>query len=285
MMRRNKNSHYSDIVKRFVRNKAAVFGLVIVFVVLFVILFANVLIPEEMVTAYDTKAKFVAPNAQHWFGTDNLGRDIFARVIYGARVTVGIGVGATLISLLIGAALASVCSLSKKADFVIMRIMDVGTSIPAILLALVFLAILGGSVFNMMLTLTIVSVPGFTTRIRAVLLSVVEQDYVKAARISGTRTLDLVVRHILPNAIDPIIVDGTMTISSMLLSAAGLSFIGVGVAPPSPEWGAMLNYAQQYFKTAPHMAIFPGLVITLTALAVNLVGDGLRDALDPKAMK
>ena len=285
MIHASRDSLFRDVVKRFIRNRAAVMGLVVLAVILFVIVFANFLVPESLVTAYDTRAKLSPPSAAHWFGTDNLGRDVFARVLYGARITVGIGVGATLTSLIIGALLASVCALSKKADFVIMRIMDVGTCVPSILLALVLLAILGGSVFNMMLTLTNVSVPGFTTRIRAVLLSVVEQDYVKAARISGTRTKVLVMRHILPNALDPIIVDATMTISSMLLSAAGLSFIGVGVSPPSPEWGAMLNYAQQFFRTAPYMAIFPGLAITLTALAVNLVGDGLRDALDPKAIK
>ncbi len=285
MIHASRDSLFRDVVKRFIRNRAAVIGLVVLAVILFVIVFANFLVPESLVTAYDTRAKLSPPSAAHWFGTDNLGRDVFARVLYGARITVGIGVGATLTSLIIGALLASVCALSKKADFVIMRIMDVGTCVPSILLALVLLAILGGSVFNMMLTLTIVSVPGFTTRIRAVLLSVVEQDYVKAARISGTSTKVLVMRHILPNALDPIIVDATMTISGMLLSAAGLSFIGVGVSPPSPEWGAMLNYAQQFFRTAPYMAIFPGLAITLTALAVNLVGDGLRDALDPKAIK
>ena len=285
MIHASRDSLFRDVVKRFIRNRAAVMGLVVLAVILFVIVFANFLVPESLVTAYDTRAKLSPPSAAHWFGTDNLGRDVFARVLYGARITVGIGVGATLTSLIIGALLASVCALSKKADFVIMRIMDVGTCVPSILLALVLLAILGGSVFNMMLTLTIVSVPGFTTRIRAVLLSVVEQDYVKAARISGTSTKVLVMRHILPNALDPIIVDATMPISSMLLSEAGLSFIGVGVSPPSPEWGAMLNYAQQFFRTAPYMAIFPGLAITLTALAVNLVGDGLRDALDPKAIK
>lgn len=285
MIHASRDSLFRDVVKRFIRNRAAVIGLVVLAVILFVIVFANFLVPESLVTAYDTRAKLSPPSAAHWFGTDNLGRDVFARVLYGARITVGIGVGATLTSLIIGALLASVCALSKKADFVIMRIMDVGTCVPSILLALVLLAILGGSVFNMMLTLTIVSVPGFTTRIRAVLLSVVEQDYVKAARISGTSTKVLVMRHILPNALDPIIVDATMTISGILLSAAGLSFIGVGVSPPSPEWGAMLNYAQQFFRTAPYMAIFPGLAITLTALAVNLVGDGLRDALDPKAIK
>ena len=166
-----------------------------------------------------------------------------------------------------------------------MRVVDVVTCIPGILLALVLLAVLGGSVFNMVLTLTIVSVPGFVLHIRAVVLGVVEQDYVKAARISGTKPVKLVLKHILPNAIDPIIVDATMTISGMMLSAAGLSVIGVGVAPPAPEWGAMLNYAQQYMRTAPYMAIFPGLAIALTALSINLVGDGLRDALDPKSTK
>lgn len=285
MIHHSRDSLLRDVAKRFMRNKAAVVGFIILTVILFVIIFANFLVPEELVTAYDTQARLEGPSAEHWFGTDNLGRDIFARVLYDARITVGISVGATLISLLIGAVLASVCALSKKLDFVIMRIMDVVSCVPSVLLALVLLAILGGSVWNMMLTLMIVSVPGFTTRIRSVLLSVVEQDYVKAARVSGTRKISLVLRHVLPNAMDPIIVDATMTISSMLLSAAGLSFIGMGVSPPSPEWGAMLNYAQGYFRTNPHTAIFPGIAIALTALSINLVGDGLRDALDPKAIK
>ena len=181
-----RNSLATDIVKRYLHNKAAVVGAVILIVILFGIIFANLLVPSELVTAYNTKAKLQTPNAEHWFGTDNVGRDLFTRVLYGARISVGIGVGATLLSLIIGAAIASVCALSKKADFVIMRVVDVVTCIPGILLALVLLAVLGGSVFNMVLTLTIVSVPGFVLHIRAVVLGVVEQDYVKAARISGT---------------------------------------------------------------------------------------------------
>lgn len=282
---RGRDSLFKDIVKRFVRNKAAMLGLVLLTIVLFFIIFANVLIPSKLVTEYDVMARLALPSLKHPFGTDNLGRDIFARVVYGARITVGIGVGATLISLFIGAIIAAVCAMSKQADFIIMRIIDVLTCIPSVLLALIFLAVLGGSVANMMFTLTVVSVPGFVRTIRGVLIGVVEQDYVKAARLNGTSTFKLVTRHILPNAIDPIIVTATMTISSMLLSAAGLSFIGMGVSPPSPEWGAMLNYAQEFFRTAPHLAIFPGIAIALTALSVNLVGDGLRDALDPKALK
>ncbi len=280
----SRDSRLGDVAKRYIRNPAAVLGAVIFLVIVFVCLFANFLIPEEMVTAYDTAARLSPPSAEHWFGTDNVGRDLFARVLYGARTTVGIGVGATLLSLVMGAALASVCALFKRADLLIMRVIDVVTCVPSILLALVLLAILGGSVFNMVLTLTLVSIPTFTLRIRAVILGVVEQDYIHAARVTGTSGIRLVLRHILPNAIDPIIVDATMTISSMMLSAAGLSFIGVGVAPPAPEWGAMLNYAQQFFQTAPYMAIFPGVAIALTALSINLVGDGLRDALDPKSI-
>lgn len=279
------SSRFAEVARRYARNKAALVGLVLFAFILFAILFANLVVPPENVTAYDAHNKFVKPCAEHWFGTDNMGRDVFARVLYGTRITVGIGVGATLISLILGAILASICALSKKADFVIMRIIDVGSCVPSILLALLMLAILGGNVVNMIITLSIASVFGFTTQIRAVLLSVVEEDYVKAARLSGTSGVKLVFRHILPNALDPILVYATMTVSSMMLSAAGLSFIGMGVAPPSPEWGAMLFYGQKYFKTAPYLEIIPGAAVALAALSVNLIGDGLRDALDPKAIQ
>ena len=283
--KRDSASPAVSLFRRYSRNKAAMLGLILFAVLLFMIIFADVIAPSSMVTAYDTHAKFMAPGPGHIFGTDNLGRDVFARIVHGSRITVGIGVGATLASLIIGAVIASICALSKKADFVIMRIVDVCTCIPAVLLALIFLAILGGSVLNMMITLTIVSVPGFVMTIRSVLLAVVEEDYVKASRLNGTGTFRLIVRHILPNALDPIIVYATMTISSMVLSAAGLSFIGMGVSPPSPEWGAMLNFAQTYYKTAPYLAVFPGAAIAITALSINLIGDGLRDALDPKMIR
>lgn len=282
---KKRESRATDVVKRYLRNKAAVLGMVLLIIIVFVMIFADVIVDAELVTAYSVRDKLSPPSAEHPFGTDNLGRDLFARVIHGSRISVGIGVGATVISLIIGATIGTFCAMFKKFDFIVMRITDVFSCIPSILMAMVLLAILGGSVSSMMITLTIVCVPGFVIHVRSVLLSVVEQDYVKAARISGTRGIKLVVKHILPNAIDPIIVNATMTISSMILSAAGLSFIGIGISPPSPEWGAMLNYAQTYFKTSPHMAIFPGLAIALTALAVNLVGDGLRDALDPKMTK
>lgn len=281
----NRSSLGRDALRRFLRNRAAVFGAVVLIALVLLMLFTELLIPPQKVTAYDVTSRLTGPSAKHWFGTDNLGRDVFARVVYGARISVGIGVGATLASLLMGAVLAAVCSLNSKLDFVIMRVMDVWNSIPSILLALIFLAVLGGSVWNMLLTLSIVSVPGFTIHIRSVVLSVAERDYVKAARLSGSRGADLVWHHILPNAIDTIIVDATMTISGMMLSAAGLSAIGIGVAPPSPEWGAMLSYATDYIKTSPHLFLFPALAVVLTAIAINLVGDGLRDALDPSSLK
>lgn len=280
-----RNTRFQDVVRRFVRNKAAVLGVLVFAVILFFILFANFIVPEEMVTAYNMKEKLMPPCREHIFGTDNIGRDVFARVVYGARITVGIGVGSTLASLIIGATIASVCALFKTVDFVVMRIIDVLTCVPSILLALVILAAFGGSVASMIFTLTFVSIPGFVITIRSVLLRVVEEDYVKAARLSGTPTWKLVLKHIIPNAMDEIIVDATMTIAGMMMSAAGLSFIGMGIKPPSPEWGAMLNFARDYFRTAPYLSVVPGVAIALTALSINLIGDGLRDALDPKSLK
>lgn len=280
-----RNTRFQDVVRRFVRNKAAVLGVLVFAVILFFILFANFIVPEEMVTAYNMKEKLMPPCREHIFGTDNIGRDVFARIVYGARITVGIGVGSTLASLIIGATIASVCALFKTVDFVVMRIIDVLTCVPSILLALVILAAFGGSVASMIFTLTFVSIPGFVITIRSVLLRVVEEDYVKAARLSGTPTWKLVLKHIIPNAMDEIIVDATMTIAGMMMSAAGLSFIGMGIKPPSPEWGAMLNFARDYFRTAPYLSVVPGVAIALTALSINLIGDGLRDALDPKSLK
>ncbi len=281
----SRNSRFVDVVKRYVRNKAAVLGAVIFLLILFVIIFADFIVPEEMVTAYNMKEKMLPPCKEHIFGTDNIGRDVFARIIHGARITVGIGVGSTFASLIIGATIASICALFKAADFIVMRIIDILTCVPSILLALVILAAFGGSVPSMIFTLTFVSIPGFVITIRSVLLRVVEEDYVKAARLSGTPTWKLVLKHIIPNAMDEIIVDATMTIAGMMMSAAGLSFIGMGIKPPSPEWGAMLNFARDYFRTAPYLSIIPGVAIALTALSINLIGDGLRDALDPKSLK
>ena len=280
----SKNTRFREVMKRFARNKGALIGTVIFAVILFEILFANFIVPKEMVTAYNMEDKMMPPCREHIFGTDNIGRDLFARVLYGSRITVGIGVGSTLGALIIGAVIASVCALVPSVDFVIMRLIDVLTCVPSILLALVLLAAFGGSVPSMIFTLTFVSIPGFVITIRSVLLRVVEEDYVKAARLSGAPTWKLVVRHIIPNAMDQILVDATMTIAGMMMSAAGLSFIGMGVKPPSPEWGAMLNFARDYFRTAPYLSIIPGAAIALTALAVNLIGDGLRDALDPKSL-
>jgi len=282
---RNRNSRFTDVVKRYARNKAAVLGALIFLVILLVIIFAEFIVPKEMVTAYNMKEKMLPPCKEHIFGTDNIGRDVFARIVYGARITVGIGVGSTLASLIIGATIASACALFKSVDFIVMRVIDVLTCVPSILLALVILAAFGGSVPSMIFTLTFVSIPGFVITIRSVLLRVVEEDYVKSAKLSGTPTWKLVVKHIIPNAMDEIIVDATMTIAGMMMSAAGLSFIGMGIKPPSPEWGAMLNFARDYFRTAPYLSIVPGVAIALTALSINLIGDGLRDALDPKSLK
>ena len=216
---KNRNSRFVDVVKRYVRNKAAVVGALIFLVILFVIIFADFIVPKEMITAYDMKQKMLPPCKEHPFGTDNIGRDVFARIIHGSRITVGIGVGSTLASLIIGATIASICALFKSVDFVVMRIIDILTCVPSILLALVILAAFGGSVPSMIFTLTFVSIPGFVITIRSILLRIVEEDYVKAARLSGSPTWKLAIKHIIPNAMDEIIVDATMTIAGMMMSS------------------------------------------------------------------
>ena len=284
---RRKKSQMAEIWRRMRKNTAAMIGLAILAVILLVAIFAGVICDyDTQVIAQNMAQRLQPPSAEHWFGTDAYGRDTFARVVYGARISLAIGVAATVGSVLISGFLGAVCGYyGGKVDAVIMRIMDMFLAIPTELLALAIVASLGPSMANLLIAVTVARIPPFTRIVRSSILSVIDQEYIEAARACGASDFIIIVRHVLPNALDPIIVDATMTISSMLLSAAGLSFIGMGVSPPSPEWGAMLNYAQGYFRTNPHTAIFPGIAIALTALSINLVGDGLRDVLDPKAIK
>ena len=194
-----------------------------------------------------------------------------------------IGLSTTVFSLVVGGLLGAAAGYyGGKVDDIIMRACDIVMSIPGILLALAIIAALGASTINLLIAITISSVPGSVRLVRSTILTVVEQDFIEAARSYGSSDMRIIVKYILPNAIGPIIVSTTMSIASMILSAAGLSFIGMGIQPPQPEWGAMLSEARQYMTTSPYMLYFPGIAIVMTALSLNLIGDGLRDALDPK---
>lgn len=272
-----------EIWRRFCKNKAAVIGLIILTVIVLLAVCADLIVPYEKVIAQSGSERLLAPSATHWFGTDEYGRDLFARVIHGARYSLFIGVATSLIALIVGAVLgASAGYFGGVVDNIICRITDVFLCVPPILLSLAVVAALGANLRNLIIAITVSCIPGNVRLVRSVVMTVAEEDYIEAARSYGTSKARIIFRYVLPNAMGPIIVNTTMSIAGMILSAAGLSFIGMGIQPPSPEWGALLSEAEAYMFTAPYMLLFPGIFIILSALSFNLVGDGLTDALDPK---
>ncbi|NLX75731.1 MAG: ABC transporter permease [Synergistaceae bacterium] len=278
-----KENKLLDIWKRLIRNPGAVVGLIIIIVLALFAIFANVITSEHLVTEQNVAIRLQPPSKEHWFGTDNYGRDLFARIVFGARISLTIGLFTASFSLLIGGVLGAVAAYyGGHIDNVIMRIMDMFTAIPGTLLALAIVAALGASMVNLLIAITIASIPGFVRLIRSTILTVVESDYVEAARACGTSDRRIILRHILPNAIGPIIVQTTSSVSGMILQASGLSYIGMGVQPPRPEWGAMISESREFMRQFPYLMIFPGVCIILAALSFNLLGDGLRDALDPR---
>lgn len=281
--KRRKSSYVADAWKLFKKNKAAMAGLVILAVFLFFALFADLIVPYEKAIEQNVQERLMAPCAEHWMGTDEFGRDLFARVVHGSRRSLSLGVGTTAVSLLLGGIIGACCGLyGSRFDSIVMRLCDILNSVPGLLFALAVVAALGSSMRNLLIAVTIVSLPGFIRIVRSVILSIVEQEYIMAARACDSSNRTIILRHILPNAMGPIIIQASMSVASMMLTAAGLSFIGMGVQPPTPEWGVMLSTARDYMTTAPYLLLFPGSAIALSALALNLVGDGLRDALDPK---
>ncbi|MBP1759643.1 MAG: ABC-type dipeptide/oligopeptide/nickel transport system, permease component [Firmicutes bacterium] len=272
------------------QNKAAVVGLFIIGLLTLVAVTVGVtelmgiqILPYDPNYSDMTKS-FIWPNAEHWFGTDQLGRDMFSRILDGTKISLFVGVTAVAISLSIGVLLGSIAGYrGGKTDAFIMRIMDVMLAIPSILLAIAFMAALGKGLDKAVIAIGLVSIPEYARIVRGSILSVKENDYVQAARVIGNGDSRIIFKHILPNIISLIVVRATLGISSAVLDTAALGFLGLGVQPPFAEWGDMLGRARGFIFTAPYTLIFPGIAITLTVLAFNLFGDGLRDALDPKS--
>ena len=272
------------------QNKAAVVGLVIIG--LLAIIALTVWLSELMAKQIlpfdpnysDMSKSFIRPNAEHWFGTDQLGRDLFSRILDGTKISLSVGVAAVAISLSVGVILGATAGYrGGKTDTAIMRIMDVMLAIPSILLAIAFMAALGKGLDKAIIAIGLVSIPEYARIVRGSILSVKENDYVHAAKIIGNRASRIIFKHILPNVISVIVVRATLGISSAVLDTAALGFLGLGVQPPFAEWGDMLGRARGFIFSAPYTLIFPGIAITITVLAFNLLGDGLRDALDPKS--
>lgn len=272
------------------QNKAAVVGLIIIGCLVAIAL--SVWISELMgkqILPYDpnysdmTKS-FIPPNAEHWFGTDQLGRDMFSRIMDATKISLSVGIAAVCISLTIGVILGSIAGYrGGRTDTIIMRCMDMMLAIPSILLAIAFMAALGKGIDKAVIAIGLVSIPEYARIVRGSILSVKENDYVQAAKIIGNKPNRVIFKHILPNVISVIVVRATLGISTAVLDTAALGFLGLGVQPPFAEWGDMLGRARGFIFTAPYTLIYPGIAITITVLAFNLLGDGLRDALDPKS--
>lgn len=277
-----KSSLTREIWFRFRKNKVALIGLIILTLIVLMAIFADLIVPAEVATTQSTD-RLQGPSAEHWFGTDEFGRDLFARIVHGSRYSLFIGVATSLIALVVGEILgASAGYFGGIVDNVICRIVDVFICVPPVLMSLAVVAALGTNMQNLIIAITISCVPGNVRLIRSVVMTVADQDYIRAAKSYGCSNPRIIFRYVLPNAMGPIIVNTTMGISQMILSAAGLSFIGMGIQPPDPEWGALLSNAQDFMFTSQYLLFFPGIFILLTSLAFNLVGDGLTDALDPR---
>lgn len=281
-------SVWKDVLTGIVSNKAALVSGIFI-LVLAIVAIVTKLAPQ--VLPYDPYQQNLSeslqgPSGAHWFGTDMQGRDIFCRVLVGTQITLTVGLLAVAISLTIGVLFGSIAGYKGgKWDTVIMRIMDIMLSIPSILLAIAIMAALGPGIEKAIVAIGLVSIPEYARIVRSEILSIKENDYVAAARVIGDSNVAIVFRHVLPNVLPSIIVRATLGISTAILDAAALGFLGLGVQPPDAEWGDMLGRGRNELFRAPWLMIFPGLAITLTVLAFNLLGDGIRDGLDPKARK
>ena len=275
-------SFWGDTWHRLCKNKLAMLGLAILVLLVLCAVFADLIAPYDY-AKQDLMIARQGPGAEHLFGTDEYGRDIFSRVIYGSRISLTVGFIAVGISLVVGGLLGAIAGYyGGRTDNGIMRLMDVIMSIPSILLAISIVAALGPGLINLMIATGISYVPSYARIVRASILSIKDQEFVEAARAVGTNDFKIIVRHILPNCMAPIIVQATVGVALAILTAAGLSFIGLGLEPPTPEWGAMLSSGRDFIRDDPHMTMFPGIAIAVTIFALNVLGDGLRDALDPK---
>jgi len=278
----------ADLWRNFAANKGAVVGLAFVLAALACALFANILAPHSPIEQF--REALLVPPAWHaegsWrfpLGTDDIGRDILSRLLHGARLSLAIGAVAVLLSALPGVVLGLVAAFYPHAvGTFILRVMDVMLALPSLLLAIAVVAVLGPGLWNTMLAIALVAIPGYVRLVRAAAMGELQKDYVVASRLAGASTLRLMFDTVLPNCMAPVIVTATLGFSDAILTAAALGFLGLGAQPPTPEWGSMLASARDYIERANWVVTLPGLAILTTVLAINLMGDGLRDALDPK---
>lgn len=274
---------WKEAWRGFRKNKVALAGTFIVFFFILVALIGPFLVPQGIDEQSMSKHRLLAPSSQFWFGTDDLGRDIFSRVVHGARISLWVGFFSVIGSVIVGSILGIVAGYyGKWVDTIISRIFDILLAFPSILLAIAVVSVLGPSLQNALIAIAVINIPNFGRLIRSKVLSIKEEEYITSAKAIGMKDIRILFSHILPNSMAPVIVAGTLAIASAIIEAAALGFLGLGAQAPTPEWGKMLADARNHLRTAPWTMIFPGLAIMLTVLGFNLMGDGLRDALDPR---
>ena len=282
-LKRKKNSQMREAWRRLIRNKKAVAAMVVLAILLCMVIFADLISPYEKGTELNILYRLKAPCKEFWFGTDAHGRDLFTRIIHGSRMSLLMGFGATFISASIGTLIGTTSAyLGGKADNVIMRILDMWMAIPSLLITLAIIAGVGVGIPQMIGALAFGGIPGFARVLRASALSVVNQDFIESARALGAKNGRVIRKYVIPNVMSQFLVQSTMNVSGTILLGATLSFLGLGAQPPTPEWGAMLSEGLANYQFYPYLVTIPGIFLAITALAINIFGDALRDALDPK---
>lgn len=277
-----RKSHFRLFIQRFSRNKLAVFGLIFIVITILAALLAPYIAPYGY-DDQDVSRRLTKPNSEHWFGTDDLGRDVFSRMIYGARVSLSIGISTTTISMFTALIIGMISGYyGGKVDNIIMRIVDIFLAIPSILLSIAIAATLGGGIVSMLIAISLGAVPGVSRLIRAQVMAESHKEYIEAAKVTRASDLRIMFKYIFPNILSVFIVTFTMGVAGGILNASMLSFIGLGAQAPIPEWGAMLSGGRQYIRDYPYLVTYPGIMISITVFSINMFGDGLRDAFDPK---
>lgn len=283
MAKTKSNNAYAEAWRRLRKNKVAMVSLAVIALLILMTVFADLIVPYSAAITNDASLQLAAPSAEHWFGCDHLGRDLFARVIHGSRISLLLGFGTTLIITVIAVILGTTAAyFGGKFDSLLMRAFDILISIPSVLLALAISAGFGNGVIQLIVAITIGQLASFTRVIRSAVLNLVDQEYIEAERALGLNHARIIMTHIIPNAMGTILVQATMQVARNILMGALLSFLGLGAPIPTPEWGQIASDGISYLRYTGHIVVFPTIFITITALAINLFGDGLRDALDPR---
>ncbi|MDE6950775.1 MAG: ABC transporter permease [Lachnospiraceae bacterium] len=286
-MKRNKgkavrSTPMTDAWRRLIRNRTAILGMAIIVLLFLTAIFAPLIAPY-MYDEMDVLNMLKGPSSAHWFGTDNLGRDMFSRCVYGARITLPIAIFTVAAAVLTGGTLGVLCAFfGGQFDMIVMRILDVWGSIPGLMLSIAIVAALGNNMYVLVIGLSVGAVPNMARTFRGAIFTVVDSDYVEASRSIGASNFSIMFKHLLPNAVGPVILAVVGLLGVEVLCVSTLSFLGVGVQPPTPEWGSLLSTSKEFLNTASYLCTFPGIFIVLSVLGFNLLGDGLRDALDPR---